>query len=75
MTNAKTQMDKMMQDAGSANKEAYEAFMNAGNKFMKGMEEIMKVSMNQAQKTAKKNSQNVKKPCVFPLQLCLSLKT
>ena len=61
MTNAKTQMDKMMQDAGSANKEAYEAFMNAGNKFMKGMEEIMKVSMNQAQKTAEKNSQNVKK--------------
>ena len=28
---------------------------------MKGMEEIMKVSMNQAQKTAEKNSQNVKK--------------
>lgn len=61
MTTAKTQMEDLMQQAGNTNKESWDAFMKAGNTFMKGMEEMMKISMNQAQKTAEKNSQNVKK--------------
>ncbi len=61
MTTANKQMEQMMQEAGNAQKEAYDTFMKAGNTFMKGMEEIMKVSMSQAQKTAEKNSQNMKK--------------
>ena len=60
MTTAKTQMEKMMQDAGSVNKEGWDTFMKAGNRFMKGMEEIMQLSMTQAQKTAEKNSKTMK---------------
>lgn len=61
MTTAKTQMEDLMQQAGNANKEGWDTFMKAGDTFMKGMEEMMKITMNQAQKTAEKNSQNVKK--------------
>lgn len=60
MTTAKSQMEKIMEDAGSVNKEGLDTFMKAGNRFMKGMEEIMKLSMTQAQKTAEKNSRTMK---------------
>lgn len=60
MTNTANKIEEAMQQAQAAQKESWDIMMKSGNQFMKGMEELMKVSMTHAQKTAEKNAQTVK---------------
>ncbi len=59
MTQGKTQFDKLAQDAAKNGKESVDAFIESGNVFMKGIEDITKTCMSLAQNSAEKNSQVV----------------
>ena len=60
MTQGKTNFDKFTQDAAKTGKEHAEAFIESGNIFMKGLEDISGAYISWAQSSVEKNSQTAK---------------
>lgn len=60
MTQSKSQMEKMAQDAATLGRDNVEAFVKSGTIFAKGFEEIMRTSVTMAQSTAEKQAQLMK---------------
>ncbi len=60
MTQGKTQMDKITQDAAGMGRENVEAFIKCGSIFMKGFEDIIQAATSLAQSSAEKQTRYVK---------------
>lgn len=57
MSQSKSQMDKMAQDASNFGREGFEAFMQSGTIFAKGFEEIARTAIALSQSAAEKQAQ------------------
>lgn len=60
MTQGTQQFEKMAQDATAMQREAAEAFMQSGNIFFRGFEEIVRTATTMAQESAEKQAQFAK---------------
>lgn len=60
MTQSKTQMDKLTQDAANMSREGAEAFSKSLGIFAKGFEDIMRTSVSLAQNAAEKQAEYAK---------------
>jgi phasin family protein len=58
--NGKHQFEQLAQDASSAGREQMEAFVQSGNVFARGFEDLFKTYISWAQESAEKNSQAIK---------------
>lgn len=61
MTQSKSQMDKIAQEATSFGRESFEAFMESSNIFTKGFEQITRTAVALAQTSAEKQAQFLNK--------------